>query len=337
MRAADLADAMARRGLIAPDAEPLPFGSEGRPWYVSVVLGTAGWLASLFGFLFLAISFQPDAPADFAVAGVVMVGAGFGLYAAEREGAFLEQLALALSLAGQLALIWAVGDGTDSATVTAAFAAVLSVAVVLALPDHFAKMLSAFFACIAWSLTIRFAWWGEDVIGDPERVVPLVPAFLGWIVIWAPIAVGVHLLVSREPRWMTTGARRMARPALTGLLLGLSLGTWTSEPSAALAFWMSTGQSSTNWLVLWPLLGVAAALFAAVCAFRLRHDAMLGVAIGGALLHLVHFYYMLGVTLVMKSYIMFVVGTGLLLGARWLRLRAPAGPTAPAGIEMESP
>lgn len=341
MRATELADAMARRGLMAADAEPLPFGAAGRPWYVSAVLGIAGWLASLFGFLFVLLLFEPDTAADFLVAGVILLGAGFGLYVADRDSAFFDQLALALSLAGQLALIWAVGDGTESAAATAAFAAVLSAALVLKLPNHFAKMLSAFFACLAWALAVRFAWWGEDSISGPGLAVAFAPALIGWIVIWIPVAAGVHALITREAEWMATKTRRIARPALTGLLLGLSVGTWTSEPFAALTFWAPPSEVPVNWLALWPLLGVAAALFAAVSAFRLRHRAMLGVAIAGALLHLVQFYYLLGVTLVTKSYIMLAVGVALLLAARGMRRRrpvtsgpSPAGPSAsPAGSD----
>jgi uncharacterized membrane protein len=104
-------------------------------------------------------------------------------------------------------------------------------------------------------------------------------------------------------------------------MLALSVGTWASEPFAALPWRTPPSEIPVNWLTLWPLLGVAAALFAGVCAFRLRHRAMIGVAIAGALLHLVQFYYLLGVSLVVKSYIMLALGGGLLLAARWMRLR----------------
>ena len=336
MRAADLASEMARRGHIAADAEPLPFGAAGRPWYVSAVLGTAGWLASLFAFLFVFLLFEPDTAGGAALAGALMLGAGLGLYLADRDSAFFEQLALALSLAGQLAMIYAAALATDSATATAAFATLLAAALVRALPNHFAKALSAFFACVAWALTLRFAWWGEDAFDSRGMAVALLPALLGWLAIWVPVAAGAHVLIDREPRWMASDRRRMARPALTGLLVALSIGTWASEPFAALRVWTPPGTVEVNWLVLWPLLGVAAALFAAVCAFRLRHRAMIGLAIAGALLHLVQFYYLLGVSLVAKSYIMLGVGLVLLLAARRLRLRAPA-PVPPAPVPPAAP
>jgi hypothetical protein len=316
---------MARRGLIPEDAPPLPFGTEGRPWFVSLLLGAAGWLASLFSLAFAVLLFGPDGPVGATILGGIMLGAGYGLYASDRGDAFFEQLALALTLAGQLALLYAVGEGTDSVVAVAGFAAALSGALVFALPNHFARSLAALFACVAWGLFIRLGWWGGDWIDSTGGAVPLLPALLGWFLVWSPVAVAVRTLVAREARWMATDARRVARPALTGLLLALALGTWTSEPFAALPFRPDPGEVPVNWLTLWPLLGVAAALFAAVCAFRLRHRALVGVAIAGALLHTVHFYHLLGIGLVAKSILMLVLG-GVLLAvarARGARLDVP--------------
>ncbi len=307
---------MAAEGLIPEEAPPLPFGSGGRPWFVSLVMGVAGWLASLFCLVAVFLLFDPNTPVGAGILGAIMLGLGFGLYAADRDDAFFGQLALALSLAGQLALMYAIGEATDSAVTVAAFAAVISGALVLWLPNHFAKGLSAFFACLAWAFVVRLGWWGDDLFGQRRLEVPFLPALTGWLIIWVPVGGLVHTLIRRETRWMATSARRVARPALTGLLLGLSVGTWASEPFAALPFTTPPTEIPENWLVLWPLLGALAALFAAGSAFRLRHRAMIGGAIGGALLHVVHFYYLLGVSLVVKSYIMLALGAMFLVGAR---------------------
>lgn len=326
----DLERAMARRGLIPDDAPPLAFGAEGRPWFVSLLLGAAGWLASLFSLAFVFLLFGPDTPGAAAVLGVTMLGAGYALYASDRDDAFFGQLALALALAGQLALLYAVGDATGSATAVAAAAAVLSTGLVFALSDHFARALSAFFACVAWGLFVRLGWWGGDPF-EPSRVaVSFAPALLGWIGVWGPIALGVHLLIAREARWMATARRHTARPALTGLLVALSFGTFTAEPFAALPFAGPPGPVPTSGLAVWPVLGVAAALFAAVCAFRLRHRALVGTAIAGALLHAVHFYYLLGLSLVVKAYLMAAIGVGLLLVAR-VRAARTRGPASTGG------
>ena len=55
MRAVDFERLMAEQGLISADAPPLPLGVGGRPWYVSIVLGGAGWLASFFTLFFVVI------------------------------------------------------------------------------------------------------------------------------------------------------------------------------------------------------------------------------------------------------------------------------------------
>jgi hypothetical protein len=323
VRVADFERSLVERGLIAPDAPPLPFGAAGRPWFVSLVMGAAGWLASLFAFLFIVLFFDMNSEAAAAMLGLVMVGVGLGLYRIDSDNAFFEQLALSLTLAGQLALIYAVADTTHSETLTAAFTAAMSVVMVLLLPNAFARTLSTLFACLAWAVTVRFAQWGENWFDGTRQAVGLAPALLGWLVIWLPVGVTTEALIRGETRWMASGLRAIARPALTGLLVALSLGTWGSEPFATLTFWAPSGGVPRNWLALWPFLGIGAALFAAVCAYRLRHTAMLGVAIAGALTHVVQFYYLLGVTLVMKSWIMIAMGVVLLLGARRLRLHRP--------------
>lgn len=331
MRTFDFEQMMAGHGLIDAGAPPLPFGAGGRPWYVSLVLGGAGWLASIFTLLFVVILFSPDTPVSSAVLGTVMLGTGFGLYSADRGNAFFEQLALALSLAGQLALMYAVAEATESAVAVAAFTTLLSASVVLWVPDHFAKMLSTFFGCVSWALVVRLGWWGENLFEQGRLAVPLAPALVGWFLIWVPIGVGLHLTIQRETRWMASATRRVARPAATGFMLALSFGTWASEPFAALPFGTTPGEVPVNFLTLWPLLGVGAALYAGTCAFRLGHRAMIGAAIAGALMHLVQFYYLLGVSLVVKSWIMLAVGGGLLAVARFLRMRI--GGATPTGSE----
>jgi hypothetical protein len=317
---------LVRHGVLGTEAAAAgdePALAPDRPWYVSAMLGAAGWLASVFAFVFVALLFEPDSAAGFAVLGAVMLAVGFGLYAATRGNAFSEQLALAFSLAGQIAIVWATADATDSAAATAGAATVMQVAIVLVFPNRFAKLLAAFLACVAWALTVRFAWWGESRFADPRTAVALVPALLGWFAIWTPLAIGVQLLIAHEARWMASAARQLARPALTGALAALALATWFSEPFAALSFWTPPAAMQTNWLAIWPLLAVALALFAAISAYRLRDPVLIGIAIAGALLHLVQFYYLLGVTLVVKSWIMFVAGVVLSLAARSLA-RLPA-------------
>lgn len=317
---AQLTDELLRRKLIK-DASTAPEPGNERPWYISIVLGCSGWLAGLFALACVALFFKPDTPVGFALAGLILLSTAFGLYAADRSGAFLDQLALAFSIAGQLALAWAAGDAFKSDAATAALVAVMQIVLLLVMPNALAKVLAALFACCAWALAIRFAWWGASDFYVMRRQITLAPALLTWLVIWTPIIAVVYGLIRTERAWMASGLRRIARPALNGLLVSLALATWLSEPSTSFLPWGGDTQVRTNWFSLWPLLGAASALYAALCAFQLRSRAMIGVSIAGALLHVAQFYYLLGTTLLMKSVIMLGVGVAALAAAYQLNDR----------------
>jgi hypothetical protein len=320
----ELVETLRARGTIAAAATPFAPPME-RPWFVSIVLGGAGWLAGIFVLLFVMMLFSPDSAPGYALAGFVLLASAYGLYAADRDSAFFDQLALALSMAGQLSIAGAAIELTHSPGQTAAVILVLQCALLAFMPNRFARAIAAFFACLAWAFTIRFAWWGEDWLLDSTRAgAALVPALLGWFVIWIPLIALAFILVERESQWIARGWQHIARPALGGTLLALAFGTFVSEPFATITFLAPT-ERSTNWLALWPLLAIGTALFAAFRAYRLRNHALLGCAIAGALLHVVHFYLVLGTTLLIKSGIMVAIGVISLIAARWLSARIAQG------------
>jgi hypothetical protein len=319
--AAELADELLRRRLIesASSAESEP-GNE-RPWFISIVLGLSGWFAGILALVCIALFFRPDTPAAITLAGLILLSSAFGLYAADRSGAFFDQLALALSIAGQLALTWAALDATKSEAATAALVALMQVILLFVMPNALAKVIATFFACCAWALAVRWGWWDTPSFRSSSQQNTLMPALIGWLIVWLPIIAAVHALINTERAWMASSLRRLARPALRGLLVSLAVATWASEPNSSLLLWGSDGQPRTNWLVLWPLFGVTGALFAAFSAFRLRSRALIGLSIAGALMHVAHFYYQLGTTLLIKSSIMLAVGAAAMAAAYWLNNR----------------
>lgn len=312
LSAHQLRDELVRRRLLDSTAiEALP-PPPARPWFISILLGISAWLASLFALVFIWMLFTPVTASAYALCGLILLAAAFGLYAADRSGAFFDQLALTLSIAGQLAVVIAAHGATHSAPATAAFTAVLQLLLLFVMPNRLAKLIAAFFACCAWALAVRLGWWGEKGFIITQHVAPG-QALIGWFVVWLPVVAVVHVLLVNEHRWMASSLQQTARAALTGLLLGLATATWLSAPLGALVLWGD--QPRSNWLVLWPLLGVMAALIAALYAFRLRHRALIGMAILAALQGVGQFYFLLGTTLLIKSCIMLVIGVLALLAA----------------------
>jgi hypothetical protein len=323
---ATLTALLVRRGVLRTDAPPPPHSPSDRPWFIGFVLGASGWLAGIFGLVFIGMFFRPDETLHYTVSALLLLGAAYGLYVLDRENAFFDQLALALSIAGQIMAGIAIYEIVDSHTVTAGLLALLQVGLVLLMPNRLARVISALFACLAWALAFRLGLWTDDLWAAADtKSLRIAPAIFSWLVIWIPFIALTWFLIAREAEWMASSRRHIVRPALTGLLIALSLGTLISEPAEGLLLWSATSQK-TNWLVLWPLLSVGAAMFAALCALQLRNHALLGVAIAGSLLHVMHFYILLGTSLLVKSAIMIAVG--LLMFAVGTTLRRRPRPAA---------
>lgn len=333
MSASGLIAALRERGLIAADAPAAPDEPD-RPWFVSLLMGIAGWMAGLFVLVFLAILLDLDKRLQIAGTGVALLGVAWVLYAAGRGRVFVDQLALAFSIAGQLAISVYLMESIHAALPIAAAILGMQLLLLVVMPDRVARTLAATFASIAWVFVLRFAMRPDEGAGrlfdDRVHFTPLpfgewTPA-IEWLLTWAPLIFIVIALRRSETRWMARRAAAFARPALTGLLLGLALGGMAAEPLDQLALDTDEmGRAFNAWGLL-PLLSVALAMTAAWNAFLLRSSGLLGFAIAAALVHLARFYYLYGTTLTIKAAIMLGVGLVLLGAGRLLarRVEVPA-------------
>jgi len=325
MNEAELIAALRDRGIIAADAPPRPEHDE-RPWFISLLLGVAGWAAGLFALAFLFTFFDLATFKPLLPIGGVLLAVAFALYVISHRLVFLEQLALALSIAGQVALAIYFGDELrEELPLTAALLG-LQLLVFIVMPDRTAKILSSFFACIAWVFVLRF-WLrpheGQarftDAQGNP--IAPLFGAWtlpIEWLLTWGPPILLLIWLRRTETRWMARRAAFFARPAITGLLLALAIGGICAEPESMLVLDDgATGRVFNAWALL-PLTSIALAMVAAYFAFTVRNAALTGVAIVAALVHLSRFYYLYGTTLTLKAMIMLAVGLVLLGAGRLL-------------------
>jgi hypothetical protein len=323
----ELTAALVKQGTVRADAASATWGRSGthRPWFISMMLGMAGWLAGGLTLVFAAQLFTPSNAIEYAVIGAVLLGAAFVLYVVDKDSAFFDQFALALSIAGQFAVVGAFGEATRSEAGTALLVFLMQCVLLVVMPNRTARLLAAVFACIAWALAVRLGFWDDQPFNS--SIVPsLAPVIAGWCVSWLPVLAATWALIASEARWMAGGLPRLLRPLLTGMLLCLALATIVSAPTESFDFWRWNVGVRANWLLAWPLLSLLCALFAAFCAFRIRHNALLGAAIAGALLHMLNFYFILGATLLTKSVVMLAMGAALLAGSVILNRRSGGAP-----------
>ena len=319
-----LLSALQAHGLVAASATPHVDDGDGdappdRPWYIAALLGTSGWVAGLFVLAFVALLFHPTDPAAAAVTGLVLLAAAWGLFMADREGAFVAQLALAFSIAGQCLLLYAMTRPAHGIAALASAALLLQTVLALAMPNRLHRTLSTLFATIALALTVRFALFGEpDFWRAGQTYSPaLAPALAGWLFAWLPVAALLWALIRSEPAWMARGWQPLLRPVASGLIVGLGFATLASQPFDSF-LWFNDPAQRPDWLALWPLLSALGALGGVMAAFALRSRALIGACAVAVLLHVSHFYYALGTSLLLKSALMLAMGGAMLLAARLL-------------------
>jgi hypothetical protein len=331
----ELTATLRSQGVIPMDAPAPPGESADRPWYVALLQGVAGWLAGIFLLVFLGLIFRPETGVTLFTLGVLLLAAAWFMYRMDRNAVFLDQLALAMSMAGQIAVAVSVLEDQFSGLSIAATALAVQLVVLFVMPNKTARMLAALFAAIAWVFTVRFLFRpgsGEELLfgaafsNEPHRLA-LWTIPTSWLLTWLPLLAIAAWLIHREAQWMASKWRGLARPALTGVLLGLSLGGIDVTPINPFVLADQPTGFPLTWWALFPMLNVALAMTSAYGAFRLRSRGLLGSAVLGALLHLSHFYYFYGTTLLWKSVIMLCVGAALLLAGVALSKRT-AGATA---------
>jgi lipid-A-disaccharide synthase-like uncharacterized protein len=305
-----------------------PAAAPDRPLAIGLLLGVSGWAAGLFVLFFVVLLFHPESAGQAAISGAILLGAAWALFMAARDGepVFVAQLALALSIAGQCLALYAMTKGSHGIAPIAGAALALQGVLALAMPNRLHRTLSTLFATIAWALTLRFALFGEPGYaprGEALHAISLVAALGGWLLAWCPVAAALWWASRKEADWVSGGWASLTRPVVDGLIVGLAVATLASQPFESFR-WFGDGGADAGNLALWPLLSALGALGALAAAFALRRPGLMVLCAIATPLHVAHFYYALGTSLLAKSLLMLAMGAAFLVAARFLRSKEPA-------------
>ena len=318
------------------------------PWFVKALLGFCGWLAAVFLLGFLAVGFQflvENRPAALICGGAMIAGA----YALLRAGKnpFVEHLALAVSLAGQAWVVWALFHvAKHDDTVAWILVALLQAPLAVVMPHFVHQVFSSFTAAFALAMALGAmgapylfsavilglaAWLWLNEFRYHRQVSKIQALGYGLVLALIPLKgtalFGYETLGWRSPSDLSTlGVQPWMGEVLAGMvLLGVvwrllrGRGQVLTTP-AAMAALLAT---LALWAVSMEAQGITVGITIMLLGFAGGNRSLLGLGIVSLLFFISSYYYLLDTTLLIKARTLLILGL-MLLGARWIMRRWPA-------------
>ncbi|MBK8973532.1 MAG: DUF4401 domain-containing protein [Hahellaceae bacterium] len=328
----------------------LPEPVVSNPWYVKVMLAFSGWLASLFLFAFFGAAFSSllDEPSFCLVLGL---GLNAGAYAVFRKqpSDFIEHLGLALSLAGQGLVAFAVADSLaiDEAS-TWLVAALYEAALLVLMPNSIHRVFSSVLSLLALGVAmvmVHLTWLfdaallgmtavcGLNVFTWPSQIERLQAALYGLVITlilfygiahfdpfllqyWANRNVSPdELQALMQRRWLIWGAEVLTL-GYVAWMLGRRAGLSVSSGAARV---MMVGVVLAA-AVAWQIDGLIVGMLVLILGYSQSHRLIMALGIVVLLTFTSSYYYSLSSTLLAKSGYLLAMGGGL-LGVRWIMNR----------------
>jgi Domain of unknown function (DUF4401) len=294
------------------------------------MMAVLGWIAglliittvggTLFGLLFSESKVFPG------VVGVLLLVAAWSMYRLPKAGEFVDQLAFAFSIAGQLGIAFAITP-IERAGVTALLIALMQCVLVAVMPNRQHRFVSTLFA---WS---AFAFFLAE-----QRIASPLPAVLALVSV---------VLWRSEAAWVCKGRDELIRPIahatwfalIAACSLGLSseltrefgLRAWHAS-SALSAVWvfavfLYTDKLDTLRRVIaialsvalafacWQAPGIVACAIALLVAFARGSRFGTALALLAIVAYLFSYYYQTDTTLLSKSFTLAMLAIGVWLAA----------------------
>ena len=333
-------DSLLHAGLV--QGEPPVVDRIESPWYVKGILAFSGWLAAVFllGFVGVGLQFIIESGLASFIVGSLMMGAAYAVLRIPKNE-FVEHLALAVSIAGQALVVWALSEMFDTqGALLWALVAMLEGLLAVIMPNYVHRVLSAYAFAICLALTLASlrqpfitqgivmlmtAWLWLNAFRYPRHmrrmraigyglVIALIQLTgmtlffregLGWLVDYGPHEVLV-------PPWLGEAATGAVMLYVVWKLLQ-RLGMRLADPVALTAL-LSTLLISG---VSLKAQGITAGMAIILLGFAGSNRVLLGLGIAALLFYISSYYYLLETTLLYKSGTLLMVGAAL-LAVRWV-------------------
>ena len=323
-------------GLVSGELPPT--GPTGSPWFVYVMLVVTAWIGALFLFLFVGfflITIARGSPGTFLGLGfAACVSAAVLLRRAPEEAEFAVQHGLAVSLAGQGLVLFALSDMFEGRTsLVALIIACLQVVLFVAVPNFVHRVWSA--GSCAAAGAVAMGHWHVYATG-------LISAGCAWIwlhefqyvkhgKVLRSCGYGLVLALIGTTAWVSTagmtsragldplrdwGGHRLIATGLSGAVL-----LWAVRGMLARE---AVDQSSRGGVCILAAAGILAlttlkapglapAVLILLIGYGNGNLALLGLGVAALLGYLSFYYYSLETTLLYKSVLMATTGLGLLV------------------------
>ncbi|HEV2745703.1 MAG TPA: DUF4401 domain-containing protein [Allosphingosinicella sp.] len=330
-------------------------GQPQSPWYVRAMLGVAGWIGALFliGFVGAALAFVMTDGASAAIAGAACCGVAYGLFRGFDGQVFVEQFALALSLAGQILLIVGLAQLLKPQDPSFYFAvAATQAALAVAVPNFLHRVLATSGAAVSLALAVHqlsLHGLAAPLLCAGLALVWLEPArWAGSGRLWRPVGYGLVLALLLVETFRLFGAetwfgradeaagwmnlhgpligRGLTAAALVWVAIALSLREGFAPASRTVS--SAAGASLLIGLLSLNAPGLASALLILLLGFAAGNRILMALGVLSLFGFVGHFYYSLHATLLEKAGMLAVTGL-CLLAAHFVLRRGASGSEEP--------
>lgn len=334
--------------LIATDVvhgEMADSGAVESPWYIKVLLGFSGWVAAIFLMAFIALGAKIflDSATAALVIGCLMVGVAYTtLRLAKNE--FLEQLAFAISLAGQAWIIFSFFEFSDKNFPRLwIMTGTLQVVLAALMPNFLHRVFSTCGAAVAFSialvqlnipyllnsvLMLIAAWLWLNEFRYPQQIKKNQAIAYGLVLALIPLKgtmiFGYDLLdwsgnINRVEPWI----KPWMGEVLTGLVTLYVVWQLLQRHYPSLLHRVPLALLVATFLLCIAALearGITCGIIILMLGFSASNRVLMGLGIVSLLFYISAYYYLLDTTLLNKSISLLAIGTGLII-LRWLITR----------------